>query len=137
MTHQWVCFNLGNEKYAHSIQSIGEILRYNEPTPIPGSPLEVEGVMNVRGEIITILSGRNLLGLAANSSKPRHILTLTASCAVSVDCVEEIISLENSEIDYETQSDANTLIKGTAQHDHTLLILIDFLPCCRSGTTSE
>lgn len=135
MSSQWVCFSLGKEKYAHAIESIGEILRYSEPAPIPNAPPEVEGVLNVRGNIVTVLSGRALLGLSGNPS--RHILTLTSSCAISVDQVEEIISLDSNEIDKEPNSVSNASIKGTARHRHTLLILIDFLPYCQSESGSE
>lgn len=136
MLSQWVCFSLGDEKYAHRIESIGEILPYSEPTRVPDAPKEVEGVLNVRGEIVTILSGRTLLK-PSQPQASRQILTLTTCCGVSVDHVEEIISLDDNEIDPPQCTSANLLIKGTTKHRDKLLILVDFLPCCNDDRTAN
>ena len=50
--HHLVTFNLGKEEYGVDIGSVQEIIRATDITPVPGAPVHVRGVINLRGKII-------------------------------------------------------------------------------------
>ncbi|MEJ2418057.1 MAG: chemotaxis protein CheW [Exilibacterium sp.] len=132
MKQQWVSFTLGDEKYVLPVHAVREIMPYLKPTPVPGAPLEAEGVLNVRGEVITVLSGYKLLGLPPTTLGPdeRRIIILEASdelLGVSVDGVEEIVKFHHSQIEPSEQSINREFIKGTVYHQENLFILVDFI----------
>jgi purine-binding chemotaxis protein CheW len=60
---QWISFQLTAETYAHSVARVREIIPYAEPTPVPGAPSSVAGILNIRGNVVPIISGRRLFGL--------------------------------------------------------------------------
>jgi purine-binding chemotaxis protein CheW len=57
-----VC-RVGGERFAVPVASVREILAAPELTRIPGVPSVVRGLANVRGTLVTAVSGRGLLGL--------------------------------------------------------------------------
>ena len=61
-TTRWLTFGLLDSRYAIEIDQIREILRPCEPTPVPGAPNWMLGVINLRGAIVTVLSLHTMLG---------------------------------------------------------------------------
>ena len=53
---QFVTFQLGNEQYAIDIMDVNEIWKVETVRPIPNAPSYVEGIFNLRGEIIPVIS---------------------------------------------------------------------------------
>lgn len=53
---QFVTFQLGNEQYAIDIMDVNEIWKVESVRPIPNAPSYVEGIFNLRGEIIPVIS---------------------------------------------------------------------------------
>jgi len=60
---QLVTFTLGGEEYAVDILKVQEINRMKEITRVPNAPYYVEGVINLRGKVIPVLSLRKKFGL--------------------------------------------------------------------------
>ena len=60
-TTRWLTFSLLENRYAIEIDQIREILRPCEPTPVPGAPNWMLGVINLRGAIVTVLSLHTML----------------------------------------------------------------------------
>ena len=60
-----VVFHLGDERYALETRHVRRVVRLHEPTPLPGAPEFVAGIVNLRGEILTVFDLRLLLGLAS------------------------------------------------------------------------
>ena len=130
MELECVLFRLGNEQYAHCVGVVTEVIVYLVPVPVPGAHTEVEGVINVRGSVIPVISGRKLfeLGSTIPNCDWRIILLETphGRYGVSVDAVGEIIRFSEDNItDSDKMSDPK-LVKGTVQHELGLLILTDF-----------
>lgn len=131
MEQEYIVFKLVNEQYAHRVGVITEVMVYSEPVPVPGAPSEVEGVLNVRGNVITVISGRKLFEMEPtkqNNDEWRIILLETpyGPCGVSVDAVEEIVRFPEGDIVNSDRMAESELIKGTVQHALGLLILADF-----------
>ena len=52
---QWATFKLDKELYGIDVMSVQEVLRYTEITPVPGAPHFVLGIINLRGNVVTII----------------------------------------------------------------------------------
>lgn len=60
-----IVFGLAGARYAVSIRSVLELDRLSPITPVPNTPEFVLGVTNVRGDVVSVLDLRRLLGLPA------------------------------------------------------------------------
>lgn len=130
---QWVSFYINNEIYAESIDDIREIIPYQPPIPVPGSPTEVDGILNVRGEIVTTISSRSLLGMPAKKPNEEwRIIILESELGLIGLCVEgvgEILSFAEEQIEIAANQNC---IKGTIQLNEQLVIVMNTLSKVRS-----
>jgi purine-binding chemotaxis protein CheW len=124
---QWISFKVESEMYVHSVNNIKEVITYKLPVPVPGSNCCTEGILNVRGNIVTILSGHILFGCnKPKVAEERRVIILemgTDTIGVSVDSVANIINLQLEDVQW---IDQGGLIKGTLQLDGQFYILTDF-----------
>ena len=60
---QWVTFRLGEEIYGIDVLQVQEVLRITEISPVPGAPHYVLGIINLRGNVVTVIDARNRFGL--------------------------------------------------------------------------
>ena len=56
---QWVTFKLENEVYGINVMQVQEVLRYSEIAPVPGAPVYVLGIINLRGNVVTVIDTRS------------------------------------------------------------------------------
>lgn len=129
-----ICFRLGNERYVHPISNIKEVLSYQSPAPVPGAREGVEGMIDVRGNMVTVLYGTHLLNLdPAECEEEGHIIVLDLPdgyFGVRVEAVERVMDLpENNDIHGLEYRD-HDCIQGTIQHDNELYILVEFNDYC-------
>ncbi len=138
---QWICFCLSGERYVHPVSTVGEIIRYSAPVPVPGAPTEIDGILNVRGEIITIASGRRLLRLEASTPTEdwRVILLDTdrGPLGLVVDQVIEIVKFRPTDVDTSACQGESGIIRGTIQHHSGLLIQTDIAHYLKSLPLEE
>jgi len=60
---QWVTFRLGEESYGVNVMQVQEVLRVSEIAPVPGAPGYVLGIINLRGNVVSVLDTRLRFGL--------------------------------------------------------------------------
>ncbi len=60
---QWVTFQLEDETYGINVMQVREVLRYSEIAPVPGAPDYVIGIINLRGNVVTVIDTRSRFGL--------------------------------------------------------------------------
>jgi purine-binding chemotaxis protein CheW len=60
---RWVCFGVGDQIYGLPILAVQEVLRDTDIEPVPGASQQVLGVLNLRGNVVTVLDLRVRLGL--------------------------------------------------------------------------
>ena len=60
---RWVTFRLENEKYGINVMQVQEVLRVTEIAPVPGAPDYVLGIINLRGNVVTVIDTRKRFGL--------------------------------------------------------------------------
>lgn len=89
-----VIFLLGADLYAFYGKDIKEILRFETPTYVPGSPPIILGIINVRGDIESVLSVRRVLGLSESHPTARSRILLAAAdgirSGILVDEVQDV-----------------------------------------------
>ncbi len=99
---QLVTFLLGKEEYGIPIAKIQEIDRLSNITQTPKAPRFVEGVTNLRGEVIPVLSTRALFALEPKPSDDRTRVIIVdlggAKTGLIVDSVKEVLSIASSNI---------------------------------------
>ena len=73
---QLVSFMLADEEYGVEVLKVREIIRMPTITKMPNVPQHVEGIINLRGKVIPIISMRRRFGLMENenSSQTRIII---------------------------------------------------------------
>lgn len=69
---QVVVFRIGSESYAVSIRYVSEVILWQRPTPLPGSPPAVRGVIDLRGRVVPVLDLADRFGLTREPSEARN-----------------------------------------------------------------
>lgn len=129
---QLVVFKLGNEEYGVQITQVKEINRLTTATKVPKSPSFVEGIINLRGQIIPIidLKKRFDLELTEYTGEARIIVIQVGAqtFGIKVDAVSEVLRINTDTIENAPEIvsgiDAQ-YITGVAKEGERLLILLD------------
>jgi purine-binding chemotaxis protein CheW len=99
---QLVSFNLDREEYGVYVLKVREIIRMSNVTRVPNTPYYVEGVINLRGKVIPIISLRKKFSLAEKESdKQSRIIVMDVDGELMgfiVDSVSEVIRVSAGEI---------------------------------------
>ncbi|MDP5290737.1 chemotaxis protein CheW [Oceanimonas sp. CHS3-5] len=129
---QWVTFRLDNETYGINVMQVQEVLRYSDIAPVPGAPDYVLGIINLRGNVVTVLDTRLRFGLhPAEVSDNTRIVIIEAEkqvIGILVDSVAEVVYLKSSEIESAPNvgtSESARFIQGVCNRESELLILVD------------
>ena len=129
---QWVTFALESETYGINVMQVQEVLRYSEIAPVPGAPLYVLGIINLRGNVVTVIDTRSRFGLDSTEvTDNTRIVIIEADkqvIGILVDKVSEVVYLRASEIDEAPNvgnDESAKFIQGVSNRDGELLILVD------------
>ena len=131
-TMQVVSFALGSEEYGVDIAQVKEINRMVSITHVPRAPHFMEGVINLRGQLIPIIDLRTRFGMprAEHSKATRIVVTEVGTKRVGmvVDSVSEVlrIPIENIEDAPDMISGVDTeYIRGVGKISDRLIIMLD------------
>jgi purine-binding chemotaxis protein CheW len=131
---QLVSFMLAEEEYGVEVLKVREIIRMPTITKMPNTPSYVEGVINLRGKVIPIISMRKRFGLMeAENSNQTRIMVMDVSGSLTgfvVDAVSEVIRIHSSEIQppptmVQSAGVGQEFITGVFNHAERLLIIMD------------
>ncbi|MDF1642831.1 MAG: chemotaxis protein CheW [Pseudomonadales bacterium] len=129
---QWVTFKLDGETYGINVMQVQEVLRHTEIAPVPGAPEYVMGIINLRGNVVTVIDTRHRFGLSsAEVSENTRIVIIEADqhvVGIMVDAVAEVVYLNQSEVDTAPNvgnDETSKFIQGVCNKNDELLILID------------
>ncbi|HDV5425343.1 TPA: chemotaxis protein CheW [Vibrio cholerae] len=129
---QWVTFQLEEETYGINVMQVREVLRYTEIAPVPGAPDYVLGIINLRGNIVTVIDTRSRFGLMQGEITDNTRIIVIESerqvIGILVDSVAEVVYLRSSEIDSTPSvgtDESSKFIQGVSNRDGKLLILVD------------
>lgn len=137
---QWGTFRLGDEIYGVNVMQIREVLRYTEITPVPGAPYFVLGIINLRGNVVTVIDTRTRFGLpqAEVDNNTRIVIVEVDKQVIGmlVDSVAEVTYLKESEIEKAPSvgnEETSKFITGVCNKNGELLILIELERMVQSG----
>ena len=133
-TNQYIVIRLGEEQYGIDIKYIDNIVRMQHITRVPKVPEYLKGVINLRGEVIPVMSIRLKMWLPVDEidNNSRIIilkLDTHGNIGIIVDQVKEVVTLNNLQIEkvsYDGKEDRVNYIWGIGKYDGGLISLLDF-----------
>ena len=131
---QYIVVNIGIEQYGINIKYIDNIVRIQRITRVPKTQPYYKGVINLRGEIIPVMSIRIKLGLEDDefTDKSRIIIVKVdnASVGIIVDQVKEVVTLEEDDIENmatNVNDEFSGYINAIGKSKGELITLIDII----------
>ncbi|MBT1071909.1 chemotaxis protein CheW [Pelotalea chapellei] len=131
---QLVSFLLADEEYGVEVLKVREIIRMPTITKMPNTPQHVEGIINLRGKVIPIVSMRKCFGLPENENNVNtRIIIMDVAGGLTgfiVDGVSEVIRIHSSEIQPPpslvlSSGVGQEFITGVINHAERLLVIMD------------
>ena len=100
---QLISFTVGDEEYGFELQHVKEVIRMREVTRLPEVPAYVQGIVNLRGQVIPIIDLREKFGLPSTeaTADTRVIVVEVEESAVGmvVDCADQVVRLAASQFE--------------------------------------
>ena len=136
-----VGFRVGRETFGVPIELVHEIVRVPEITSVPDSPDYIEGVINLRGKIVSIVDLRKRFGereIVNNDRKNRILVAEIDGKMVGliVDAASEVLKLPSSEVEPAPNvfsDDDLNYVTGVGKLGGRLIILIDLSKILQKG----
>lgn len=129
---EWVTFKLDAEKYGIDVMRVREVLRNTEIAPVPGAPDYVLGIINLRGNVVTVIDTRKRFGLPPKDYDESTRIVIIESTddvvGMMVDSVAEVVDLRTSAIETAPNvgnDESSKFIQGVSNLETGLLILVD------------
>ena len=127
-----VGFQVGRETYGVPIKSLHEIVRVPEITAVPDAPEYMEGVMNLRGKIVSVIDLRKRLGeKTVNTSRRNRILVVEQNgrlAGLIVDSASEVLKIGETDVEPPPavlQDRGLNCVTGLGKHRGRLIVLLD------------
>lgn len=131
-TLQWVTFKLAGETYGINVMQVQEVLRYTEIAPVPGASSYVLGIVNLRGNVVTVIDTRERFKLPSTDITDNTRIVIVEAdghvVGILVDAVAEVVYLRQSEVETTPNvgnDESSKFIQGVCHKNDELLILID------------
>ena len=127
---QYIATTIAGEQYGIDINYIDNIVRMQKITRVPKAQDYFVGVINLRGEVVPVLSLRLKFGLEPDNYTQRtRILIIKpepqASIGFIVDEVNEVITLADDDIDHvDDVEDKNSFVTGVGKHTKGLISIL-------------
>lgn len=131
---QYIVIKIGDEQYGIDIRFVDNIVRNQRITRIPKAQPYFKGVINLRGEIIPVMSLRLKFELEPDeytNATRIIIIKLDSQSAIGliVDEVREVVSLSEDAIEKNAPSDGNDMkmrfLSGVGKHEDSLISLLN------------
>lgn len=132
-TIQYIVIKLGDEQYGIDIKYIDNIVRMQHITRVPKVAGYLKGVINLRGEVIPVMSLRLKMHLSEDEiAKSTRIIILKleqhGTIGIIVDEVKEVVTLSYEEIEkvtYDGKEEKANFVSGIGKHGDELISLLD------------
>jgi purine-binding chemotaxis protein CheW len=128
---RFLSFSLAKEDYAVPLLSVKEVIAMPEITPIPYTPSHFLGIMNLRGQVISVIDLRTKFNIKPEASSETAVIIcdLKPIClGVVVNSVNSVLSLLEKDINPRPEfqsSKASDYITGVTRKEEKLILLID------------
>lgn len=133
ITKQYIVVQIGSEKYGIDIGYVDNIVRLQKITRVPKAQAYFKGIINLRGEIVPVMSIRTKMGLEDDVfTNASRIIILKieerGALGIIVDEVNEVVTLSEDEIDKTSMSSKNVkenFINGIGKNGDQLISLFE------------
>lgn len=129
---QYVIFRMMGQLYGAPIDVVREVNYVTPVTRLPNTPAYVEGVIDLRGEILPVVDLRKRLGLAEREATQESRLMMLnlgdRSAALLVDGVDQVVTLNTEEIvapDAHVVMPGRDYVTGVARSGEQLIVVLD------------
>jgi len=127
---QYCTFRLGELAIGIEVTCVQEVIRHDEMTEVPLAPPDVRGLINLRGQIVTVLDIRNQLGLSVEEHLGMNVVIRNGDEAISILVNEANDVVSPAPEDFEPLPAAvservRTLVSGAFKLDGRLLLILD------------
>lgn len=130
---QYIVIQLGVEQYGIDIQYVDNIVRMQNITRVPKVAKYINGVINLRGEVIPVMSIRLKMGFDEDEfTKNTRIIILKleqhGTIGIIVDEVKEVVTLGNEEIEkfsFDSKDEKSAWLSGIGKFNNQLISLLD------------
>ena len=130
---QFIVVKIGSEQYGIDISYVDNIVRMQKITRVPKAQSYFKGIINLRGEIVPVMSIRTKMDLEPDvyTDVTRIIILKLEEHGVLgliVDEVKEVVTLGPDEIDkvaYDAKNSKSNFINGVGKHGEELISLFD------------
>lgn len=142
--HEFALVRLGGELFGLAIANVREFVHLRDLTPIPCSPAHIAGNMNLRGDILTVMDIRSLLGVQAQQASAEvAVLQVDDNIfGIAAEAIEDVVSLSTPMITSAATANPDEPLgwcSGTAKFGEAVVSLIDMnklFPALQTRTAS-
>lgn len=131
-SRQFSTFSVGDLFFGVEVLRVQEVLRFQPMTSVPRAPEVIEGLINLRGQIVIAIDMRRRLGLPprAEEQTPMNMVVRTEDGAVSllVDEIGDVLDVESETFERPPANldvAARDLIRGVYKLKDRLLLVLD------------
>ena len=132
MSNQFLTFKIDGTQYAAEVHNVQEVLEYMPVTKVPCATSYMEGLINSRGQGISVVNLRKKFGMPeAEPTKETRIIVMeekTVTFGAIADSVQEVIDLSDDEIEPSPKfgnSIAAQFIRGIGKRDDSFIIILN------------
>ncbi len=131
---QLVCFYIGDEEYGINIMKVQEIIRVDQITSVPRAPEFIQGIVNLRGNILPVIDMRTRFGLSRTEITEQNRIVVVDICGKTtgliVDSVSEVLRTTRSNIEAPPAAITNASSRfiqgvGKLNQGKRIILLID------------
>lgn len=133
---QHLTFNLSDEELAVPVMNIREIIRYGKLTKMPMVPNFIEGVINLRGNVVPVINLAEKFALKLHDTDKRSCIIImeidmdneSVVMGIVVDKVHQVIEIPDSDIEASPTLGAKiqtNFIKGMARTEDGFIVILD------------
>jgi len=127
---QIVNFTVGDVNYGVPVEQVREVRNTQKVTRVPGAPAYVEGVTNLRGQIITVIDLKKRLNLPQDGGGGEKIIVVEldkVAVGVVVDTVTEVSTIKSPDIErhMEIATKLNHYMLGVGKQGDKLVVILD------------
>ncbi len=129
----YLTFLLGEEEYGIPITAVREIIGMLPITPVPSSPPDMDGVINLRGKVIPVMSARRRFGLPPTDPHPHNVILVVEGgpdgvLGLAVDQVKEVVAFGAADVEpppASQQQTAGGVVLALGKSQGRIRILLD------------
>ena len=125
---QIIVFKLNDEEFAIETSKVQGINDLMEITKVPGAPLYIKGLINLRGNVISLLDLELLLDIEKSGDNKNNIIILNIKeeqVGVVVDAVNEVMDIDDSKMEKIKDEKNRSYVKSVINLGDRIVTLID------------